>query len=320
MNRAENAVFIVALTSLIILRPADSTHIQAQSIPSSPDPTSRSETFYQQVEIQRLPRFSIQGMLLNQQIRYRIHSTFELYPPDTRGHRIAKQTILDTFLLESDPLSRTAFEQSLIRMRGLCFTYELDKFSKVISMKNQRDSSEIVEVENPRSRGMLVTTVIDEDGWKELAQLTLFQPPVGRSARQFSRKTTHDWDALGSWYGKTDFVGRPAGKNRRRFDYQHTLEYQPPDASKPIRQKLPFEIQQADFKTYEAFGQIFYDTKQKRVSSAQEVFHAKGIVTAKMFGVATNVELQERQIFQIEVTAQRVLQIPDSKRSAKQKE
>ncbi len=302
VNRICCVWLIVALTSVTAF---------AQASGQSGKDEDRVETFYQQVEIQRQPRFSLQGMLINQQIRYRIQSTFELHPPDLKGHRIAIQTISDTVLIEADPLSKAAFEQSLLAMQGHSFTYELDKFANVVSMTNQQDNSTTIDVEQPQSRGMLVSTVIDEDGWKELAQLTLFQPPTGRSARSFSRKTTHDWGALGSWYGKTDFVSRDEGRNRKRFSYKHGLEYLPPEPEANQPNALPFTVTQANFKTYEAFGEILYDSKEQRVTSVREVFHAKGSIAANVLGVATNVDLEERQVFAIEVTRQRVLRMTE---------
>lgn len=271
-----------------------------------------TETFYQQVEILRLPQFVLQGMFVNQQIRYRILSVFQLDPPDQRGHRSAVQTINEAALIEADPLSRAAFEQSLASMPGATFRYELDKLSNVVSMKNHRNNTQSIEVENqpPRSQGFLVSTVIDEDGWKELAQLTLFQPPMGRLSRSFSRPARHDWGALGSWYGKTDFVGSDAGRDRQRYDYKHLLEYRPPNPDDAeVQGALPFTITRASFQTYEAFGEIYFDSNFQRVTFVREVFHAKGTIAANLLGTATDVVLDERQEFRIEVTPQRSLRI-----------
>ncbi len=303
MNRFANCLILVALTAAL--------GFSQESDRSSNETEERSETFYQQVEIQRLPRFSLQGMFIQQQIRYRILSTFELHAPDSKGHRIAKQTISDTALIEADPLSKATFEQSLIAMRGLTITYELDKFSRVVSMDDQPDNTKTIEVDSPNSKGMLITNVIDKDGWRELAELTLFQPPTGRSNRTFARKTTHDWGALGSWYGKTDFISKAGGRNRRRFSYKHDLEYRPPDVKADAQPNpLPFTINQANFRTYEASGEILYDTKDKFVTFVREVFHAKGSIS--LLEAATKVDLEERQVFTIEVTRQRTLRIPES--------
>jgi hypothetical protein len=269
------------------------------------------ETFYQRVEILRTPKFSLQGMLIQQQIRYRILSTFELHPPDARGNRRVVQTIGETELLEADPLSRAAFASSLEDLRGKSFTYEVDRSIKVVSMQGHQPSQQAIELAQPRSQGFLVSTVLNEDGWKELVQLTLFQPPIGRSRQRFSRQTTHDWGELGSWYGRTDFIRREEGRGRERYSFKHLLEYRPPvpiPGGQPSA--LPFAISSATFRTYEAIGEILYDAKSQRVSSTREVFHAQGTIAASVLGVPTQVELDERQEFQIEVTRARTLRIP----------
>jgi hypothetical protein len=272
---------------------------------------SEAETFYQRVEILRTPKFSLQGVLIQQQIRYRILSTFELHAPNERGNRRVVQTISETELLEADPLSRAAFASSLENLRGTSFTYEIDRFRKVVSMQGHQNNQQAIELAQPRSQGFLVSTVLNEDGWKELAQLTLFQPPTGRSSQRFSRQATHDWGELGSWYGRTDFVQRREGRGRERYNFKHLLEYRPPDPTADGEPgQLPFTVNAAKFRIYEAFGEIMYDANPQQVISVREVFHARGTIAANVLGVPTQVELDERQEFGIEVTRTRTLNIP----------
>ncbi len=240
------------------------------------EPDSPVESFYQQVDIERNPRFVVQGMNVNQMIHYQILSSFDVYRPDEKGNRKAVQVVSNATLVEADPLSQAVFAQSLAEMRGRRFTYAVDKFSEVVKMEGHQDNTKVVDVQQPKSKGMLVSSVIDEDGWRELAQLTLFQPPeTGRSGRSFVRKTTHDWGSLGRWYGKTNFVGRAYGRDMKRFSYKHQLEYIAPDKdAAKANDPLPFQIDSATFRAYEAWGEIHYNEKDKRVNSVREVFHA----------------------------------------------
>lgn len=278
-------------------------------------PQQAVETFYQQVEIERQPRFSIQGVNVTQQIHYRIQSSFQVHPADKRGNRTAVQTISDAVLVAADPLSRAVFEQSLAAMPGQVFTYKLNKSWEVVSMEGHRENTTAVEVPQPdSSRGLLVSTVIDRDGWKELAQLTLFRPPqTGRPRRPFVRRTTHDWGSLGSWYGSTNFIAGKRVGERQRFSYQHNLEYIPPDGRDPKvtggTGGLPLEIQNAKFRLYDAKGEIEFDRKHGRVRSVREVFHAGGTVSTSVLGIPSIVELDETQTFKITVTGQRLLKV-----------
>lgn len=275
------------------------------------EPRGSVETFYQQVDIERNPRFAVQGLNVHQQIHYRILSSFDVFPPDEKGNRRAVQTISAAALVKADPLSQAVFTQSLAAMQGRKFTFKLDKYSEVSLMQGHQDNSKAVEVNQPESKALLVSTVIDEDGWKELAQLTLFQPPqTGRSRRSFVRKTTHDWGSLGSWYGKTEFRARAAGRNKKQFNYQHQLEYiAPEEQARKVTDSLPFQIENANFRAYEAGGEIEYDEKSKRVTSVREVFHARGTVGTSMLGIPSTIEIDERQIFTITVNPARSLKV-----------
>ncbi|MGI9473749.1 MAG: hypothetical protein ACR2NZ_19565 [Rubripirellula sp.] len=339
-----------------------------ESKPSSDAITEKTsdspvDSFYQEVDIQRFPRFFLQGMSVNQQIRCRITSKFDVYAADEKGKRKALQVITAAKLVEADSLSQAVFTQSLAEMVGTEYTFVIDAFSEVVSMTGQVGDVQAVEFRKPKTQGVLVSNVIDEDGWKELAQLTLFQPPKlsrssGRSSRSFVRKTTHDWGSLGSWYGKTTFTGRAYGRDTKRYGFQHQLEYRPPNrdpggkagpgnegrgnagpgnarpgnagrrnvgamnaggrgakgaaGNGPGMTDLPFEIANAQFKMYEGSGEILYDTKERRVTRATEVFHARGVISATMLGLPTNVSLDERQVFTIAITAARKLSVPRS--------
>ena len=74
----------------------------------------------------------------------------------------------------------------------------------MISTKGHPDNVVAVNVQKLGSKGVLISNVIDEGCWKELAELTLFQPPeLSRSSRSsrnsFVRKKEHDWGELGGW-------------------------------------------------------------------------------------------------------------------------
>ena len=310
--------------SLLMALSIPAGHTSAEDDPRPDQKTANSsndgvvDSFYQDVDIQRFPKFFVQGVGINQQIRCRITSKFEVQRSDEDGKRTAKQVITDTKLIEADPLSQAVFRQSLASMVGKTYFFEIDRFSKVISMKGHEDNVVAVDVQKPDSKGVLISNVIDEDGWKELAELTLFQPPElsrsTRSRRSFVRKTEHDWGSLGSWYGKTTFTGRPHGRGAKRFAFQHELEYRIPAIGGDAGNMLPFEVSQAQFKMYEGAGEILYDTREKRVKQATEIFHARGMIAAKMLGMPSTVTLDERQIFTITVTASKKLRLPESLR------
>lgn len=290
------------------------------SVLNAQDGQSPVETFYQNVDIQRSPSFSTGLMNVKQQIHYQLQSLFEVYPEDERGNRKVTQVVSDTRLLKADPLSQAVFTQSLADMKGQKFTYTINKFSEVVSMEGHEDKTKLVDVQQPKSKGVLVSSVIDEDGWKELAQLTLFQPPPDRRrARSFVRKTTHDWGNLGRWYGNTDFRQTGSRGSRKQYGYQHKLEYIPPDKDAAAAGDLPFDVQKADFHAYQAQGTIQFNEKQNRVEMVREVFHARGNVATEMLGIASEVTVEEKQLFTITVTGQQTIKVDQPESASKQR-
>ena len=75
-------------------------------------------------------------------------------------------------------------------------------------------------VERGAEAGFMVTSVMDEDGWKEMAQLSFFVPEEQTSGSQtWVRKMTHDFGPLGSWAGETHYTpkeGQGSAANRLR--------------------------------------------------------------------------------------------------------
>ncbi len=256
-------------------------------------------SFYQELDVRRAPQFVVQGVNVAQQIHYQVRSSFVVYEQDAKGDFKAVQTIENATLVEADSISQAVFAQSLAMLQGKKFTYSLDKHHEVMSMIGSEGTTEVVPIEKPDSMGALVTTVIDDDGWKELAELTLFSPlNPSRPKEPFVRKAEHDWGSLGSWYGKTTFIRAGLQRGISVFRYQHELEYIKPNG----KGALPFEIVNAKFQAYEAGGVIQFDSKTNRVQRVQERFHAKGVVDAIWLGIETSVAIDEQQEFTINLT------------------
>jgi len=265
---------------------------------------SPSATFYQNLEVQRFPQFMVQGLKTAQQIHYQVSSSFRVYAPDEDKYRKVEQKIESTKLVKADALSQAVFAQSLAAMKGRMLTYKVTESGEVLSVEGHEGNKQAIDIVKPKSKGMLISSVMDEDGWKELAQLTLFQPPKTTSKKPFLRKTTHDWGSLGSWYGETQFKGATKSRKPKKYSYQHKLQYMPPmkkegDASISM---MGLTVEDAKFKVQKGAGEILYDHKQGHVTAVRELFHARGTVATKMLGNAATIAIDERQIFTIRVS------------------
>ncbi len=143
-----------------------------------------------------------------------------------------------------------------------------------------------------------MTSVMDEDGWKELAQLTFFVPNEQAESGKWQRQMTHDWGSLGSWYGETTFQSGDATDQYTQFHYQHSMKYQPPDKE---RVDLPFVIESAEFKLQQASGVIQFSQEHRRVVAVEEHFHTFGQLQTRVLRQPSPVNMEERQVLSIRV-------------------
>ncbi len=266
-----------------------------------PQPAAR-RALYQEVVISRRPSFNVSGVAISQDLRYRLVSKLLVGTRAADGTVEVNQVIDDTRLEKSDELSRAAFEESLRALRGQEFRYTLDKQNEIIKFAGPRDTRKAVKAGGAGGDRLLITSVMDDDGWRELAQLTFFRPPgpLQRGDR-FERKHTHEWGALGSWYGRTVYTpaARPPRGGEQRIDYAHYLRY---DKPKKKAADLPFEITSAQFKIEQASGSIQWDAKLGRMTSATERFVVRGTVTTMLLGQSVEAQVEETQDFTLRVT------------------
>lgn len=259
---------------------------------------------FQELDIQRLPKFSVLGTVMSQDIHYRILSELSVREPDEKGFRIVSQVVKETQLVKADALSHSLFDESLKRLRGWQFSYTMNSGGEVIEMRGPDDGRKFSPVEPAGGKGFLITSVMDEDGWKELAELTFFQPdPAGMENQSWSRQMTHDYEPLGSWFGETTFVSHGKQQDLMRIDFAHKLTYKPP-AKGAAAGGLPLTINNADFKALAAGGTIYFDTQSDRVQSAQEQFRVRGMLGTEVLGQAANVEVEEHQTITLRVLDQ----------------
>jgi hypothetical protein len=274
---------------------------QTQTAPKQEKPL----VLFQELDIQRQPKLSMLGTVMAQDIHYRILSELHVEQPDEKGFRQVQQVVKDTNLVKADALSRTMFEDSLKRLIGWQFSYKLNLRNEVVEIRGPDGDKKIAPIEPAGAKGFLVTSVMDEDGWKELAELSFFTPdPKGMQNQSWSRQMTHNFEPLGSWFGETTFVPRGKEQGVLRFDYAHKMTYKPPEKPAAAAGGLPFTIKNADFKAGTAGGIIYYDTRLKRVHSAQEQFHVLGTLSADALGQVLDIPVEEKQAITVRIVDQ----------------
>jgi hypothetical protein len=284
-------------------RPATPPSSLAPSTPSSstpapqPEPTNEPRTLYQEIDVQRAPKFSLLGSMTAQDLHYQMLSDLRVSAADDKGLRKIDQYVRDTKLLKADELSRGMFEQSLKDLVGWQFTFQVNRRGDILEWKGGPPAGrKAARVERGAELGFMVTSVMDEDGWKEMAQLSFFVPEEQTAGSQtWVRKMTHDFGPLGSWEGETHYTPKEAS-NPLQIDYVHRMTYKPP--AKGIG-GLPFTITEANFKPEIAAGTFHYDKQAGRVIQVQERFLVKGALSTELLGTAAAVEMEEDQLITV---------------------
>lgn len=260
---------------------------------------------FQLLEIDRRPKLSMLGSVIEQNIQYRILSELRVGPADTKGNREVLQTVKETQLVKADAMSKTMFEDALKRLVGSEFSYTLNSRNEVIAMHPPDDGKKFGEIEPAGAKGLLMTSVMDADGWKELAELSFFTPDVEPTETQtWTRQMTHNFEPLGSWSGVTTFSPRGTEKSVTKIDYEHDLNYKPPAKGAVAAGGLSLNVKNAAFRAETAQGVIYYDHALGRVRTAEEMFHVKGQIAADALGQIVTIPVEEEQTFTLHLTDQ----------------
>ena len=288
---------------------------QPVSVPEprpNPEPVTLSPDYvvFQEIQVQRTPQFSIAGTVMGQDLKYKLLSELSVSSPDERGIRTVAQVIRGARLVSADEMSKASFEKSLRDIEGWQFTARVNRFGEVVDWKaGPKDGKAILEVNPLDLSGFLVTSVMDDDGWKELTQLAFFAPdPKVAPEASWSRQMTHDYGPLGRWSGITRFQKSGEQEGIVRYDYRHEMEYHPPEKDAGV---LPFKILDARFTPQIAGGRIYLDSRSQRVTGAEETFLLRGVISAEVLGQVAVVETLEQQTLVVKMTSENPWKVPE---------
>jgi len=259
------------------------------------------EVIEQEVVVTRRSLFRVLGGEVGQAARYGFVSRLKVAAVRDDGGLTVTQTIEDVRLLDSDPAGREELEAALRQAREATFEVAVGPDGGVTGVTAPKDPVRVVRGKNAAGQTLRAWSLLDADGWKELAGLTFFQPdrPL-RAGATWTRPISHDWGPLGAWAGQTTYVAAGPRAGRERIDYRHTLAHRPPRGNDGGG--LPVKVLRTTFETPGAGGTILYDPTRGRATAAEEVFRVRGAVTVSLDGAEAAAELEEVQGFELRVT------------------
>jgi len=268
-----------------------------------------SGKLYQEVLVTQHTRCNLQGLNVDGDLQYRVLSSLTLDTRNPDGSLKVTQKVEQAELTRADALTQTVVGQLLGQLVGSTFQIAVDPDGRVVAFQGAKGRIQAAAGNNPLGgQSFLMASIIDPDGWREIAELTFFRPqdPADGDPR-WERPVKHSWGPLGSWTGRVAYArtGREDSMDRVRYTYK--LAYQAP---KGDAGGLPFQIVRADFKHQEAGGSIEFDKAKGRVVKAEEHFPVQGNLTMGLLGQETPVDLEETQDFRIRILEARPQSAP----------
>jgi hypothetical protein len=286
-------------------RPKEPPPLPMEVKPPAPPPEGRllvwrlkeGETFYQEVTVTQKPSFSVQGLPVQLVLRYQVVSRFTVRKINEDGSRVVEQKIESAKILEADDLTQAGVAGPVAALPGTTYTLHLSPKMDVTRFEGADAQPGVKPL--PGGQGMQMTSLVDRDGWKELAQMTFFQmdqPPTPKA--RWSKPLTHNWGALGSWAGQTqyEYLGRQGDVHK--IGYALKLTYKAPAAGAVVG---GMQITAANFQPQQAVGLLSFDAARGKVVVAEERFRVKGVLTASILGQQTAIEMEEDQHFLIRI-------------------
>jgi hypothetical protein len=257
------------------------------------------DVFWQELVVSTRTKVGVAGLDNTMQIQYGVMSKFTLEKRNEDGSLTVKQQIEVAKLEKADDITQTLLGDPVAKLQGQTFTLTLDPQMAVTKFEGGGEKINIQPANLLGGQGFAMGSVLDQDGWKELAQATFFQPEKPLQANdKWTRPMTHNWGPLGQWTGETAFAYLGKQANLHRVSYTHRLNHQPPKAG---GNGIAVQFNNASFKSQNASGIIYFDAERGKVAGVEERFHVKGSLSVSLLGQQTAVEVEEDQTFRIRI-------------------
>ncbi len=251
---------------------------------------TEGDTFYQELIVAQKPTFKVGGLPVASLLSYRIVSRFTVKKREGSGALVVEQKIETAKLLLADDLSKSTVEGAIANLPGTTYTLHLSPTMDVTKFDGAAGGLNVANL----GLGFQAASLINRDGWKELAQATFFQlDQAPRANLRWSKPMSHNWGGLGAWHGQIHYAYLGQEAKLHKVAYGLQLAYKSPAAGAVGL----MTVNSANFKAPEAGGFLLFDASQGRVVAAEERFRVRGLINANVLGQNTLIEIDEDQHF-----------------------
>jgi hypothetical protein len=256
---------------------------------------SPGQRLYQELIVTQKSVCRVQGLDSRCDLRYAVLSSLDLNQRND-GSLEVKQKVAAAKLREADEATRALFGSLVQKLPGATFTMRFSPQGELVRFEGAQDK--VQAAAGPAvDQAVLLASLIDRDGWKELARYSFFQPPKPlQPGARWEQSMTHSWGSLGSWTGQVAYRFAGQQGDVQQFPYAFKLTYVPPK-SQARDQLLP--ISRASFQHGASGGTISFDPTKRRVTRIEERFQVKGQMTIEVLGQELPLDLDEDQSFRV---------------------
>ena len=163
--------------------------VHGQTLSQHQPAGSAGKLLYQEVVVAQKSVCRVQGIDSRCDLRYSVLSSLTLHERNNGGLDV-EQKIEAAKLLQADAATQAVFSDLLQKLTGTTFTIGFDSARELNRFEGAKDT--VQAAGGPAvGQAILLASLIDRDGWKELARYSFFQPhkPL-RSGARWER--THD--------------------------------------------------------------------------------------------------------------------------------
>jgi hypothetical protein len=184
------------------------------------------------------------------------------------------------------------------KLNGAEFTAILDKNYKVADVQGKAEFIRGLSTGSPQLESLL-SKLLTDDALKDMCDPTLKLVPEDGTGKKvgdsWSRKGTINLGPIGTYTVTYTFKYVGVEKDLDKIEVETKLEYVAPKKDDPAGAGLLFRINDGKLSSDPAKGNILYDPKTGRVTSAEITIKLKGELTVAIGGTDTKVELNQEQ-------------------------
>ena len=269
----------------------------------------KDKPFYQEMTTKTQQDMQVMGMPVKQSQDQTFYFSWQFKEEDKDKNTVVAQQIVGvkltinvagnpiTFDSTIPPGQNTALSEFFRALVGSEFRLTLAKDNKVIDIKGRDEFLKKLTAANQQMEALL-KSILTEEALKQMADPSFGVTPPGPKAKgeTWEKESSLNLGPIGSY--KCKYVYKYEGQDEKNKDLakiskETVLTYQPPPAETGVQ--LPFRIKEANLKSKNGKGTVYFDIKKGRVEKSEDKIELDGKLTIEIAGMTTDVTLTQTQ-------------------------